>query len=126
MSRCYRPILMTISIFIGTLFFISTVTLILIGALDFADKYHRVVDYVNDTCQVNTRGYKIYTCSSKYSTYTCYAPEWNVFYGENQTISAHIESDERYSKVHEAFDKAQEYEVKSTIQKECLLSNFFR
>lgn len=117
MSRCYRVLLTAVVVFIGVLCFICTITFSLIGGLDFADKYHRLRDYTNSTCQVISRDYKTYSCSTKYVTYTCYGPKWEIFYGENLTTFARIEADERYSTIHEAFHKAKEYAVKSIIRK---------
>ncbi len=81
------------------------------GGIYFSDEHPKVLHYANSMCQVDSRSYKLYQCKSRYYTYTCYGPTWNVHHGERRDIFAIVEGQKRYFSPSDALNKAYEYQV---------------
>ena len=87
------------------------VSLIIIGSIFMAKERPKVLHYANTMCEVDSRSWKIYTCSTRYGSYTCYGPTWEVHHGEYRTTSATVEGETRYRSYSDALKKAYEYQV---------------
>jgi hypothetical protein len=110
-------------VFIATFFFMSLIVCFVIGGTDFGRKYPKVLNYANSMCQVDRINYKIYECHARYSTYTCYGPIWDAYYGENRTIYAKVEIETRYRSAQDAFNKAKEYQVRKINNENMILNH---
>jgi hypothetical protein len=95
--------------------------LFIIGGSIYAKEHPKELTYAQNICQVHTTSYRQYWCSRRGSNYRCYAPVWDVVYGENQTINATIVGDNRYSSQLDAIKKTNEYQV--SYSKQYLINN---
>jgi hypothetical protein len=100
-----------ICIIIATISLCGIIVLFIIGGIFFAKEHPKVLNYANSMCKVDSTSYKIYECTTRYYTYTCYGPTWNVHHGEKRDVFAIVEMDYRYRYVSEALNKAYEYQV---------------
>ena len=92
-------------------FFTVAVSLVVVGSIFMGKERPKVLHYANTMCEVDSRSWKSYTCTTRYSSYTCYGPTWKVHHGENRTTSASVEGEKRYRSYSDALKKAYEYQV---------------
>lgn len=100
------------SIVLCTLFLSAVIVLFIVGGILFAQENPKVLNYANTICKVKSSGIKRYTCSTRYTRYTCYGATWGVFHGENYTIPATIEDEKRFRSYSDAIRRGQQYEVR--------------
>ena len=91
----------------------AVVVFFAIGGVIFAKENPKLLNYVNDMCTVQSSSVKTYQCRTRYSRYTCYGPIWNVRHGENNTIDATVEEDQRSRSYSAALKRTEEYMVKT-------------
>jgi hypothetical protein len=89
----------------------AVIALFAVGGAFFSREHPKVLNYVSDTCQVDSTGYKTYKCETRYSSYICYGALWEIHHGENKTIFARVEGERRYSDYRDAIKEAHEYQV---------------
>jgi hypothetical protein len=87
------------------------------GGTGFGREYPKVVNYANSMCHVESRSTKTYECVSRYSTYTCYGPIWNVHHGEHQDIFAIVETEKRYHSFSDAVYATYKYDVSENVNR---------
>jgi hypothetical protein len=95
----------------STAFISGIIILFIIGGSIYTEEHPKELTYVQNVCQVHTTDYRQYWCSNRQSKFMCYAPVWNVVYGENQTINATIVGFNRYRLKLDAIKKTNEYQV---------------
>jgi hypothetical protein len=86
------------------------------GGSIYAEEHPKELTYAQNICQVHTTDYRQYWCGSKQGKTICYAPVWDVVYGENLTINATIVGYNRYRLKLDAIKKANEYKVSYSKQ----------
>jgi hypothetical protein len=92
-------------------FLTVAVALVVIGSLFIAKERPKVLHYADTMCEVDSRSWKTYVCTTRYGSYTCYGPTWKVHHGENRTTNATVEGERRYRSYSDALKKAYEYQV---------------
>ncbi|CAF3359415.1 unnamed protein product [Rotaria socialis] len=82
-----------------------------IGGVFFAKENPKLLNYANDMCTVQSSSVRSYQCRTRYSHYTCYGAIWNVYHGENNTINAIVEEDQRSRSYSTALKRTQGYRI---------------
>jgi hypothetical protein len=97
--------------------FVSGILILLImGSSIYAEEHPKELTYVQNVCEVHNTSYRQYWCAGRGSKTLCYAPVWNVVYGENQTINATIVGYNRFRLKSDAIKKVNEYQVSYSKQ----------
>jgi hypothetical protein len=99
-------------LFFTLLCFSAIIVLFTLGGVFFSEEHPKVLNYANSMCRVDSRSYKVYECHSRYYTYTCYGPTWNVHY---DNVFAIVETQRRYRSYSDALIKANEYQVRKYL-----------
>jgi hypothetical protein len=87
------------------------IILFIMGGTIYEEEHSKELTYAQNVCQVHTTEYRQYRCGSKQGKFICYAPVWNIVYGENQTINATIVGYNRFRLISDAIKKTNEYQV---------------
>lgn len=90
----------------------AVLTLFIIGGIFYSEQHPKLLNYANSMCRVDYRSWKTYQCKSRYFTYACYGPVWEVHYGETRDIPATVEEERRYNSYSDALDRANQYQVR--------------
>lgn len=104
-----------ICVLLTLIFFSAIIVLFVIGGVFFSEEHPKVLNYANSMCQVDSRSYRMYECTSRYYRYTCYGPTWNVRHGEHSDVFAVVETQRRYRSYSDALKKAYEYQVRNYL-----------
>lgn len=100
-----------ISTFFSVLFAILLIIVLTTSGYTYIRQYPKMLTYVHDICQVQNFSYKPYSCTLHSSSLDdCYFLEWNVIYGENQTITSMILEHNLYT-LSDVLKRANKYQV---------------
>ena len=102
----------TITVLFQALFVSGILILFIMGGGIYTEEHPKELTYLEDICQVLNTSYREYWCvSGKTGRRRCYAPIWDVIYGENQTINATIVGYNRFREMADTIKKMHEYQV---------------
>ena len=100
-----------LTLILAILCFSAIIVLFIIGGIFYGEERPKVLNYANDQCVVDSRSYRSYQCTSRYFTYTCYGPIWDVRHGQQKDVPATVETKRRYRSYLDALNQANEYQV---------------
>jgi len=100
-----------ITTFCNLTFISGIFILFIMGGTIYGEEHPKELTYAQNVCLVHTTEYRQYSCGSRQGKFMCYAPVWDVVYGENQTVNTTIVGYNRYRLKSDAIKKANEYQV---------------
>ncbi|UJR19498.1 hypothetical protein I4U23_022627 [Adineta vaga] len=111
---CIKDPKAIVCIVLASLGLASVIIFFTIGTVIYVQTNPKVVNYAISTCLVNSSSVKTYECATRNSRYTCYGGLWEAHHGDNYTVFATVEEDNRYRDYANALTRSQEFKNGST------------
>lgn len=106
-----KKVEIVLTAFLNITFLSGIFILFIIGGSLYAEEHAKELNYAQTTCRVYSTYIKPYRCNFRRTVTVCYAPVWNVGYGQNETSNTTISSSNRFRLTSDAIKQGDEYQV---------------